>query len=114
MQFMKHRISKSFIIQIGFWNDKDDLQYPYAMIGIQRGLHIIKNEQEFTAWKAMEVDDSYKAFNTKEFNCKGKWIDVCKKTYDDQMSYYLDPKNAPVANQAFADGFRMGMDYMVP
>ena len=75
---------------------------------------IIKNEQEFTAWKSMEVDDSYKAFNTEEFNCKGKWIDVCKKTYDDQMSYYLDPKNAPVANQAFADGFRMGMDYMVP
>ena len=80
---MKHRISKSFIIQIGFWNDKDDLQYPYAMIGIQRGLHIIENEQKFTAWKGMEVDDSYKAFNTEEFNCKGKWVDVCKKTYEE-------------------------------
>jgi len=49
-----------------------------------------------------------------EFLCTGEWDEDSKKAYDEQMSYYSDPANAPVACQEFADGFRQGMDYFVP
>jgi hypothetical protein len=29
------------------------------MVGVNRGLHIITSEEEFTAWKAIEVDEHH-------------------------------------------------------
>jgi hypothetical protein len=36
--------------------------------------------------------------NHPDFSCDGKWAEDCRKAYDAQMEYYLDPANAPVAN----------------
>jgi len=35
---------------VGYWNEESDLQYPYAIVGALRGMHIIENEEQYKAW----------------------------------------------------------------
>jgi hypothetical protein len=47
------------LIQIGFWNEKGELQFPYAMVGVTRGLHIIKDEKEAADWYRIPDEEGF-------------------------------------------------------
>ena len=45
-------------MQIGYWNEAEELQFPYALIGALRGLHIIKDAGDLKEWMEIEVDEA--------------------------------------------------------